>query len=408
VFCMEKYRRLQVLGSGTQSTVFLVQDGETGEHLAVKQMEAKSQLSGADSENSLKEAALLFALKHPHIIEFRDAFVTRLGNFCLIMEYAEGGDMNHYLENQRLQGTMLTEAQVLKWFYELCTALQYLHGLNVLHRDIKARNIFLRSSGIVQLGDFGISTIAGSPNGHVMSAVCTPTYASPERVRREAYDSSADIWSLGIVLYELCALRRPFEAEALSALTERILSGEYAPLNDSLYSPEIRCAVSHMLTQQPEARPTAADLLNSSLLINVAIDLGFMARQGSNSSARSEMETVFLTDAKPEPISSMAHRPSSLEAPGPAGPSHGPTCGSWVPREPTPREAVGSMVPLPFSDVPVERLPDEVYGFGNVDSPESPKPAVYKAWSQPAPHDQRQGHLGHIYHGARRLLGFEH
>lgn len=381
---MEKYKRLRVLGTGAFSKVFLVQDGETGEHLVVKQIEAS--LSAPDRERALQEVALLRVLHHPNIISYRDAFVTRVGHICLIMEFAEGGDLHQVLQNQRMQGSLLSEHQVLDWFLQLCNSLQYLHGLNVIHRDIKARNIFLRSSGIVQLGDFGISTVAESSTSNCSSAVGTPTYASPERVRRRPYGASADIWSLGIVVYELCALRRPFEAEVLSALAERILSGEYAPLDDRFFSPDLRCVVTRMLAQEPDARPTALELLGLPLLRIAAGD--DVVRTGSG-----EMETVVLSSPKyGSPSSTLDCRsaPSTWGGP-PAAPRDdflqvddfdSPVC------------------------VPEMALPEEAnLGMHTEDSPRSPKPA----WTvDPARHSHKGPGVGHaLLHGARRLLGFE-
>lgn len=401
---MEKYKRLRILGTGSFSKVFLVLDGETGEHLVVKQIEAA--LSGTERENALQEAALLRVLRHPHIVSYREAFLTRSGCICLLMEFAEGGDLHQFLQCQRLQGSMLLESQVLKWFYELCQALRYLHGLGIIHRDIKARNIFLRSSGIVQLGDFGISTVADSSNGSVISAVGTPTYASPERVLRRPYGASADIWSLGIVVYELCALRRPFEAEALSALAERILSGVYIPLDDRLFSPELRCAVSRALTQDPAARPTAEDLLQSPLLSRLADH-----ELDQTPDRCGDMETVILqeeTDLKHGHFSPSHYEGHPYACSSPewhAGPSHCPTSGSWVPREPTPR-GCGVEDEQGTAELNIEELPDEPLCPINPDSPGNPK----SAWTNHHAAENRY-HVPQIGHallcGARRLLGYE-
>lgn len=391
---MEKYKRLRILGTGSFSKVFLVQDGETGVHLVVKQIEAT--LSGPERERALQEVALLRVLQHPHIVSYREAFVTRSGHICLIMEYAEGGDLHQFLQAQRLQAGYLLEAQVLKWFSELCEAMQFLHGLNVLHRDIKAHNIFLRSSGIVQLGDFGISTVADSQNGSVVSSVGTPNYASPERVRRQAYGASADIWSLGIVIYELCALRRPFEAEDLSSLAERILSGEYAPLDDRSFSGDLRCVVTRMLAHEPAVRPTAADLLELPLLRFLEGNERKGTRQSERSFELHQMETVILpeTDVK-QPHggypSGGASRPTDS---WPAGPSHN----SWVPADCSTRRS-----PRGHGDV-VEALVEDLHPVlgpdGEEPSPRSPK----NTWSS---HDRHPHHIGHaLLHGARRLLGF--
>ncbi|CAE8648962.1 unnamed protein product, partial [Polarella glacialis] len=260
---MEKYERLRLLGVGSCSKVYLVQDTKTGEQCVVKQIE--TSLSGAEREGCLREAALLKYLQHPAIVGYREVFITRSGYICLVMEFADGGDLAGYLQLQRQGGrTALPEMQVLAWLAQLISALRYLHHRNVVHRDIKAKNTFLRSSeaevsvGRLQLGDFGISTVLDS-TGSVSSAIGTPCYASPERMRREAYGASADIWSLGVLAYELCCLRRPFEGEAFRELADRILEGSYRPV-DASFSQDLRTAVSRMMTPEAEGRPLAAEI----------------------------------------------------------------------------------------------------------------------------------------------------
>jgi len=121
----------------------------------------------------VREAALLHVLRHPGIVSYREAFVTRSGFICLIMQYATGGDLHDFLQAQRMRvNEMLQEMQILRWLVQLLTALWFLHERHVRHRDIKARNIFLRGEGkVIQLGDFGISTVLDSADGFVSSAI---------------------------------------------------------------------------------------------------------------------------------------------------------------------------------------------------------------------------------------------
>eukprot|EP00928_Gymnodinium_smaydae_P064945 TRINITY_DN48163_c0_g1_i1.p1 TRINITY_DN48163_c0_g1~~TRINITY_DN48163_c0_g1_i1.p1 ORF type:complete len:373 (-),score=70.65 TRINITY_DN48163_c0_g1_i1:68-1186(-) len=258
---MEKYRRLRVLGKGHCSKVFLVHDSITGKLAVVKQIEAP--LSSQERERALCEAALLRVLSHPNIIGYYEAFLTKSGFICTIMEYAQGGDLHGYLQKHALRCTNVPEAKVWAWLRQLCEALRYLHDHNVIHRDIKARNIFLRQTGEVQLGDFGISTVLDTSNESVVSAIGTPCYASPERMRRLPYGPSADIWSLGVVVYEMCALRRPFDKANLSALVDTIVRGEYHRLDERLVSVELRNVVDSMLVVNPDERPSAGELCES-------------------------------------------------------------------------------------------------------------------------------------------------
>jgi len=402
---MEKYKRLRVLGQGSLSKVFLVEDAETGEHVVVKQIEAT--LSDNHREQALREAALLRVLKHPFIVGYREAFVTRSFQICLIMEFAEGGDLHQFLQRQRSRGFAVPEAQVLGWFVQLCDALQYLHSNNVIHRDIKARNIFLRESGKVQLGDFGISTQAC---GEVSSTAGTPTYLSPERVLRLAYGPKADIWSLGVVVYELCALKRPFEAECLQVLSQLILSGEYAPLDERRFSAELRHEVGRMLAQDPGDRPSAAELLA----------LPFMpTAQAERGTSKEDVETVLLADDLALPHDLPEERQPAAAAPvpppAPVAPpeqplpwehSHGPTATApWSSAGAL--QAAQTVPPSETNPVPEMEWPDEE-GCGSTSAQESPSTPM-TAWlpeERDAEAHRAGPRLGQaLLHGARRLLG---
>merc|ERR1719160_1493857 len=128
---MDKYKRIRVLGKGASGQVFLVEDTETGELCAVKQIHtdlASSDDAARQNESALKEAALLRALDHPHIVRYHEVFITRSGSMCLIMDYADGGDLHVRLRKQRDTGLPLPVACVIRWLWQLCDALKYLHG----------------------------------------------------------------------------------------------------------------------------------------------------------------------------------------------------------------------------------------------------------------------------------------
>ena len=93
----------------------------------------------------------------------------------------------------------------------MCLALRYIHERKILHRDIKPANIFKTKSGIIKFGDFGVSKLLQSTLAKASTEIGTPLYLSPEIVKGEKYDKPTDIWSLGVTLYEICALKRPFD-----------------------------------------------------------------------------------------------------------------------------------------------------------------------------------------------------
>lgn len=120
------------------------------------------------------------------------------------MEHADGGDLQTKIKKVKEENSYLTEDQVLNYFTQICLAIKHLHDRKILHRDLKSQNIFLTKSGIVKLGDFGIAKVLSHTKENVQTIVGTPYYLSPEIVENKPYNYKSDIWSLGILLYEMC------------------------------------------------------------------------------------------------------------------------------------------------------------------------------------------------------------
>lgn len=155
-----------------------------------------------------KEVELLRRLKHPNIINCLDSFMER-NEMYIVLEYAGGGDLSKLIKYFRKKNQLIVERTILKYFTQICAAVDYIHSMRVLHRDIKPANIFTTPDGTVKLGDFGLGRFFDQ-NNSAHSFVGTFYYMSPERVRASGYSFSSDIWSLGCVLYELITLNSPF------------------------------------------------------------------------------------------------------------------------------------------------------------------------------------------------------
>ncbi|MCL4159842.1 UNVERIFIED_CONTAM: hypothetical protein GTU68_035695, partial [Idotea baltica] len=117
------------------------------------------------------------------------------------------GDLASFLKHAKKKGELLDENVILAWFIMLTMGIQALHSKSVLHRDLKAANIFLTSNKFVKIGDFGISKVLDSTSAKTF--VGTPYYLSPEVCSNKKYDFKSDLWSLGCILYELCTLDVP-------------------------------------------------------------------------------------------------------------------------------------------------------------------------------------------------------
>lgn len=139
-------------------------------------------------------------------------------------------------------------------------ALEYIHGRKVLHRDIKASNIFLTGNNTVKLGDFGISRVLENTWDAAQTVVGTPYYMSPEVCENKPYTYKSDAWSLGCVLYELCTLEHAFSADNLLGLVYKIVQDKQAPI-PAWYSEDLRSIVECLLLKDSTKRPLVSDLL---------------------------------------------------------------------------------------------------------------------------------------------------
>lgn len=142
-----------------------------------------------------------------------------------------------------------------------------MHDKKILHRDLKSQNIFLTKNGLIKLGDFGIAKCLNYTLEKVKTVVGTPYYLSPEIVENRPYSFKSDIWSLGVLLYELICLKMPFDASSLPMLYIKIIRGAYSPIPNN-FSKELRSLVNMLLTINSEKRPCINDILKLPYLKN--------------------------------------------------------------------------------------------------------------------------------------------
>ena len=205
-------------------------------------------LAPKERKSAFQEVKLLRDLQHPHICSYRDSFVHRPTNqLCLVMTYCEGGDLHKRVQKIKKEHARFSEARVLRWACQLALALQYIHERhNIIHRDIKTQNIFVREDDSLMLGDFGVSRVLDSPTDLANTCVGTPFYMCPELMRKQRYSNKADMWALGCVLYELTTLRHAFDANDMQGLAMKIVRGRYPPL-PGCYSANLHSLVEELL-----------------------------------------------------------------------------------------------------------------------------------------------------------------
>ena len=246
-----KYTLLRVLGSGSTSTVYLAEDPFNRREVAVKlikQTSADKPGSGLADLGLRTEAALLGKLNHPHIVKIFDV-VQDGDDHYVVMEYVDGGTM----ETHCTRGSLLGYESVVDTIFKCGKALEYMNVLGLVHRDIKPANILVTTTNDIRLSDLG-ATLISTRAGQTESGIGTPFYMSPEQMLGQTLDYRSDMFSLGLVFYELLTGEKPFDGTSIQQLTDQI--SETDPKPPSAMRPSIPKAVDPVIERMMGKLPS--------------------------------------------------------------------------------------------------------------------------------------------------------
>jgi NIMA (never in mitosis gene a)-related kinase len=218
---MYRYQLVKFLGSGSFGCVQKAQQKIDGKVVAIKMVDI-SQVKPIDAEN---EVSTLIQLDNENIVKYFESF-THDKYFCIVMKFCEGITLKQFIQEQR---NPLPESDILHIFFQMANALKYCHKKNILHRDLKPENIILGPNNKIKLLDFGVAKIMDSSTSYASTYAGTPKYMSPEILQGEKYSYSSDVWSMGVIVYELMTVQLPF---TISKFDERPLSitRNYSPI----------------------------------------------------------------------------------------------------------------------------------------------------------------------------------
>jgi serine/threonine protein kinase len=249
-----KYDIHRQLGKGATGTVYLAVDTFSGKEVALKVIEPEvfrdPEFGTVYRSQFLNEASLAGKLKHPHIVGILDAVVLEDSGH-IAMEVVAGGDLSQHVS----AGTLLPVADVLQIGFKCCGALAYAFNEGIVHRDIKPANIMIAHGTEVKISDFGAALLRKAHSVQTAS-IGSPYYMSPEQLEEAPLTHHSDMYCLGVVLYELLTGHRPFTADSLEMLVQKILHQPPAPpssLRPSLPK-EIDRVVLRALGKKPEFR----------------------------------------------------------------------------------------------------------------------------------------------------------
>ncbi|RLN70224.1 hypothetical protein BBJ28_00015598 [Nothophytophthora sp. Chile5] len=255
---MENYHILERIGEGSFGKVYRGRRKFSG-HIVALKFVTKQGKSARDLENLRQEINILRPLNHCNIIAMLDSFETE-GEFCMVIEYAQG-ELFQVLEDEHT----LPEPEIRKIAIQLIQALHVLHSNRIIHRDMKPQNILIGSKQQIKLCDFGFARAISHDTSLLRSIKGTPLYMAPELVQEQPYNYTVDLWSLGVILYELAVGRPPFYTDRIVTLIQMIVR---EPVNyPSTMSPDFQSFLKGLLNKDPAQRLTWPEILQHPFVV---------------------------------------------------------------------------------------------------------------------------------------------
>jgi eukaryotic-like serine/threonine-protein kinase len=391
-----RYEVLNELGKGAMGVVYLAKDPVIGRLVAIKTIKT-SQTGDDDSESRefrerfVREAQTAGILSHPNIVTIHDIGEDSESRASFIaMEYIEGRNLKSLVQDKN----KFTWDEIADLIAQIGEALDYAHRKGIIHRDIKPANIILTTDGKVKITDFGIAKVASSNLTTTGQFLGTPNYMSPEQVSGAPVDGRSDIFSLGVVLYELLTNRKPFQGDNLTAISYKIVHEDFVPPAElsSDIPPEFNPIVARAMAKDPWNRyqrgkdmALALYQLKAHLEEQKALqDLGTMV------SAAENLPTLKLANLHELAAQGApgAQRDTTVVPPPVVPPASGEGSVAAIP-PPPPREDVHeyeatTTAPEPGVDtIPPSRMPSD-------ELPPPPPPVVASATPAAAPQDWKK------------------
>ncbi|CAJ1349432.1 unnamed protein product [Effrenium voratum] len=254
------YDKGNILGRGASGVAFVVRPKKDPRLEFVAKEICLMRLDEKRRREAFAESRLLRELRHEHIVTCLDVF-EEMDMLYIVMEYATGGDLGRRIQAQRAEGARFSESVIMR-----------AGGLwrKIMHRDVKPANVFIAGDSrsqsdlslcTVKLGDFGIAKMVEGTMGQANSTVGTPSYLSPEICKNNPYGFKADVWSLGVVLYEMICLKVPFQASNLPAMALQICTVDPKPLPEE-FSSDLHALVHQLLQKDPLKRPAMSAVVD--------------------------------------------------------------------------------------------------------------------------------------------------
>ncbi len=262
---IKKYKKIRLLGKGGFAHCYELFNEETHHSSAAKIIPKTNLVKSLSKQKIINEIKIHKNIHHENIVNFEHYFEDR-NNVYILIELCHNQTLHDLLKKRKT----LTELEVQYYIFQLIKALQYLHNLKIIHRDLKLANLFLTEDMKLKLGDFGLATIIEFDGERKRSLCGTPNYLAPEILDgKKGYSFEVDIWSIGVIVYTLLIGKLPFEAKKVtktSELYKRIRLKNYSfPQNAKISSPA-KELIENILVLEPHKRPSLEDILKSDFM----------------------------------------------------------------------------------------------------------------------------------------------
>lgn len=247
------YPKGKFINAGKFGSVFNVTNNPK---LVIKEIDLKK--TALEPEKAQKGAKILFQLNHPNIVHQVDYFFEDI-YFYSVMEKIEGEDLEYFIEKAKKENLVIPESFILHVLEQFVSVLKYMYRKEIIHRNLKPANIMLlNGSETIKLVDFGFSRSL-SPKGLAESYLGSPLYMSPQVLNGLQYSFESEIWSIGVIIYELIMLEWPFCGYSLEELKDKITLGKFPSITRNI-SPKLVKSVKAMLKVDPKKRVTLKQL----------------------------------------------------------------------------------------------------------------------------------------------------
>ncbi len=316
---MGRYETIRLLGEGGMGRVYLARQLDLGRQVVVKVMHDHIAADPTFRERFTRETLLMARFQHPYAVTLYDASLNDPQGPCIVMEYIRGVTLDEVLQNNG----RLTPARVGRLLYQLCEVLQAAHNLDIIHRDLKPSNLMIVDADtpyeLLKVMDFGLAKtltpdqFTKITQTHTEFAVGTPGYMCPEQARGDEMDGRGDLYSVGVILYELLSGRLPFAGRSTMDLLLAHVTEEPPPLSlfagDLDVPPAIEEVVRRCLAKNAEDRPRSARELAElyeAALTSVSVSEnkpGTGKGKGTEQPVRSERTMPVPTPRGPENVS---------------------------------------------------------------------------------------------------------